>query len=239
MLEELSEIHGLKYDLTCYERVRPPARSGLEDQFPLGKSPILKVYEDGKLSTKHFQIPQHPGTLTESKLIIEWLNENFAKGIYEPEDEKYKMQDNFFIEFATATMAFKVTTALIFEFIPQVLPWGLRHLLAALFVPIVNYWKNDQQPVFQLMEDSLNDESPWFSGPKMGLADFNMIWGMDNAWQRNYFDRKKYPKVAAWYKRIVTRPAHIRALEKGGSYNITTFAPGKVHPALDPNYKWD
>ncbi|KAF8849151.1 hypothetical protein BDZ45DRAFT_680749 [Acephala macrosclerotiorum] len=51
-----------------------------------------------------------------------------------------------------------------------------------------------------------------------------MSFGVDMAVQRGYFDPKRYPKVAKWHAATLERPAYKRALEKGGAYELATFA---------------
>lgn len=223
MLEELAEAYGTQYKLVIYPRVRPPKPTGLKDHFPLGKSPILTIEEDGKPSTKVYQLPQHPGVLTESRLILNFLSDTFGRGKWDPATAEDTAQNTFWQEFAGGTLAAKVTFALIFEIIPAQLPWGLKHLVGAMVTPVVNYWKSDLQPVFQLMEDSLSEEKPWFAGSKTGVADFTMMFGMDMASQRQYFDGQKYPKLQAWHQRMTGRAAYKRANEKGGVYDLKTF----------------
>lgn len=74
------------------------------------------------------------------------------------------------------------------------------------------------------MENALDEERPWFSGERIGLADFNMSFAMDMAVQRGYFDGERWPKVKRWHGSVVERPAYKRALEKGGVYDLAKFA---------------
>jgi glutathione S-transferase len=222
-LEELAEVHSTEYKLEIYKRGDGAAVSTMKGHFPLGKSPILTIEENGGPSKQVFQLPEHPGVLTESRLILQFLSTTFAQGMWDPQDDTDKCQDVFYQEFANYTLGLKTDFALIFEIIPAQLPFGLKQLVGLMFKPIVNYWMQDLQPIFKLMEDSLSEERPWFSGKKMGLADINMTWGMSKAWQRNYLDKVKYPKLAKWYETITQRSAYMKALEKGGSYNLMTF----------------
>lgn len=103
-------------------------------------------------------------------------------------------------------------------------PFGIKHFAGLFSWPFKNHFLNDIKLYYQYMEDALSDEKPWFGGKKRGLADFNMIFGMDMASQRGYFDGKKYPKVQGWLDRIHALPAYKRALEKGGKYNLKSFS---------------
>ncbi|KAF2178656.1 putative glutathione S-transferase [Zopfia rhizophila CBS 207.26] len=221
-LEELTSTNSLKYKLKNYPRVHGPAPPELKSIFPLGKSPILTIepVNEGE-PVPIYQL--NAGVLTESRLILQFLSDTYSNGAWEPLSAQDKRRDEFFQEFANNTFAMKVSFALLFDVIPPRLPFPFQQIAALMVRPVVNFWINDLQTVYQLMEDSLWEEKPWFSGERLGLADFCMSWGMDLAVQRGYFDDKKYPKVAKWYKTVTERPAYKRALEKGGSYDLINF----------------
>jgi len=222
-LEELASTNGLKYNVKNFPRRGATTAKDLKAVFPLGKSPILTLEPVGGEPVETYQIM--PNILTESRLILQFISDNYSDGVWVPESDQDKRRDTFFQEFANSTLLAKVDFVLLFEVIPQQLPFGLRHLAQLLTRPIVNYFLGDHRDIYQVMEDSLSEERPWFSGPKLGLADFNMSFGMDMAAQRGYFDAKKYPKVAQWHATILDRPAYKGALEKGGGYDVVNFRP--------------
>ena len=222
-LEELTGAHGTEFKVVKYGRTTKGPTPSMKGLFPLGKSPIVTIEENGAPSNTVYQHPKFPGVLSESRLILQFLSDTFAQGIWDPQDETDKRQDTFFQEFANSTLAMKVDFALIFEVIPEQLPFGLRQLVGLMVKPVVSHWMGDLRPIFQLMDDTLSEERPWFSGKKMGLADLNMSWGMDLACARGYFEKQKYPKVAKWYQTITQLPAYKRALEKGGTYDVRHF----------------
>ncbi|KAF2179049.1 hypothetical protein K469DRAFT_717563 [Zopfia rhizophila CBS 207.26] len=217
-LEELSAAHGIEYNLTNYSREGGLAPASLKSIHPLGKSPILTVEDANGGPAPTYQLI--PGTLTESKLILQFLADEYSKGLWEPANAEDKRRDIFFQEYSNATVALKIQFALVFDVIPSQLPIGLRQIVGLMVKPIVSFWMNDLQPVYQLMEDALSDEKPWFAGEKIGLADFNMTWPMDVASTRDYFDARKYPKVMKWHMTVKERPAYRKALQKGGSYDL-------------------
>jgi glutathione S-transferase len=225
--EELSEAHGFQYKLKVHERAEERQKGSLKNVFPLGKSPIVTVEENGEPSKKIYQLPKYPGIITESTLILRWLKDNFSQGIWDTENELDKIQEEFFLEFHNSTLLMKVNFAVIFETVPKHLPIGLRSLVGAMTTPVVNYWKTDIDPIIGIMEEHLTEERPWFSGKKMGLADLNMLFGLDAAYQRKLFDYGKYPKVIAWRETMVARSSWKRALEKGGFYNLVTYEEKK------------
>ncbi|KAK5103472.1 hypothetical protein LTS08_002887 [Lithohypha guttulata] len=207
-LEELNELKGLQYRLKIYPRKR--GDPGTKEVHPLGKSPVFCIG------------PKPEEALTEARLVLQYLSDTYSQGIWEPDAED-KARDVFLQEFANASLLTKVDFTLIMDMPGIVYPFGIRHLAGLLTMPFRNHFRNDLQLYFQYMEDALSEEKPWFTGRRHGLADFNMIFGMDMAAQRGYFDGSKYPKVQSWLDRIHELPAYQRALKKGGVYNLVTF----------------
>jgi glutathione S-transferase len=99
-----------------------------------------------------------------------------------------------------------------------------RKLTLLIVLPIRNDFMNDLTVIYQLLEDVLSEGQPWFLGKKLGLADFNMIFPMVEAIGRGYTQLEKYPKLAKWHDTLINRSAYKRALEKGGPYDLATFA---------------
>lgn len=102
------------------------------------------------------------------------------------------------------------------EMLSVLSPWPMNWLFGLLFAPIRKFFIRDLQPVFQMLEDGLSEEKPWFGGDKMGVSDFNMSWGMGVAVVRGYCDLDKFDKLKAWYKRISSREAKTKAEELSG-----------------------
>jgi len=111
----------------------------------------------------------------------------------------------------------------VFEVTTTMLPFGIRQLARLLVRPIVNHFLGDLGDIFQIMEERLSEEEkPWLAGSRMGLADFNMSFGIDMASARGYFDGEKYPKVQAWLEKIHAREAY-KALDEGDGYDLVNF----------------
>lgn len=221
-LEEVAEKYGIKYNLKNVPRRGKNTAAELKAVYPLGKSPIVTLEPVDGEPTRTYQIL--PNVLTESRLILQFISDNYTKSEWIPESEEDKRRDVFFSELAKCTLILKVDYAVVFEVLPTFLPFGLRHLVLLMVKPVVNHFLSDMRDVFQIMEDGLSDELPWFSGLNIGLADFNMSFAMDMAAQRGYFEPKKYPKLARWHAATLERPAYKRALEKGEVYDLATFA---------------
>jgi glutathione S-transferase len=215
-LEELA-ADGQPYELKTYMRVKGRAPVELQSIYPLGLSPILTI---GPLPGSS---EQERTVVTETRLILKCLADNYSNGIWEPSNLDDKHRTEYWQEFAGATLTARVDFVLLFDVIPSHMPWLVRPLANVVFLPIAKVMQKDLARPFKLMEDALSEQKPWFSGEKMGQADFSMSWPMDLAQQRGYFDAKLYPKVADWHRRIQERPAYKRALEKGGPYDLVNF----------------
>jgi glutathione S-transferase len=214
-LEELSEVHNQQFTLKKYPRIKARADPALKKVHPLGKSPVLVI--------PHIDGRDGEVTLAESRLILQFLSDAYSKGIWTPATLEDKMRDDYFTEFANASLGMMYGLMLVFGMIPKQSPFLVRPLMSVISSGVITMLKKEVEGPHQLMEDALSDDKPWFSGPKIGLADFNMSWHMDLALQKGYLDQKKFPKVAAWVERIHARPAYKKALERGSPYDLVNF----------------
>ena len=228
-LEELSLLQNQPYNLKVYNRVKGRAPPELKNLFPLGKSPILEIPPTISVADpepRHISTSPDPNTdrtiATESRLILHYLANNYAGNLWTPTAED-EARDVYFQDFAMCTLASITERILIFDLIPQVTPLLFRPITWTIFYPFARMFKKDLEGPFTLMEDSLSESKEWFSGQKMGIADFCMMWPMDIAEQRGWFDGTKYPKITGWLKRIQGKEAYKRAVEKSGGYNLKTF----------------
>ena len=220
-LEELADT-GIQYKVVNVRRRGADTYKILKSQFPLGKSPTVTLEQVNGNSEVIYQIL--PNVLTEARLILQFISDNYTDGIWIPESEEDKARATFFQEFANGSLLAKVDNIVTFEVIPTMLFFPLRQLTLLMVLPIRNHFMNDLTVGYQLLEDALSEERPWFSGKKVGLADFNMIFPIDMAVGRGYIQLTKYPKLAEWHDIVINRPAYRRALEKGGPYDLATFA---------------
>lgn len=221
-LEELALAHGVEYSVEYYERQRGRAPAEMREIFPLGKAPILEIPGVELFHPQNMASSEKKTVVTESRLVLQFLSDTYSKGEWVPAPED-KDRDTWFQEFANNTflpVCDRITT---FEIIPPNTPWIVRPLISALFNPIIKIFRKDVTAPMDLMEGALSDSKPWFAGAKMGLADLNMIFPMDVAVQRKYFDASRYPKLMEWHKKIHQRQAYANARKKGGSYDLVTF----------------
>ena len=62
-------------------------------------------------------------------------------------------------------------------------------------------------------------KSAWFAGEEFTAADVQMSFPLEAARARGGLDEKR-PKLMAFLERIHARPAYLRALERGGKYEL-------------------
>lgn len=232
-LEELSLAHGQPYILKTYQRIKARAPPELQKIFPLGKSPILEiegvedfrpqnmvVVADGQGEKKKRTV------VTESRLILQYIADHYSRGIWVPDAED-RDRDTYFQEFANCTLAPTVSRTMSFDIVAAHAPLLLRLFIGGILRRIARMFEKDLTAPFALMEATLSSSEkegkPWFSGSKLGLADFCLSWPMDMAEQRGYFRPEKYPRLAAWLERVHGREAYKNAREKGGSYDLVDF----------------
>ncbi|KAH7393589.1 putative glutathione S-transferase [Cadophora sp. MPI-SDFR-AT-0126] len=227
-LEELSASHSIKYKVKNLPRRDPATAKTLGALFPVNKSPIVTLApfssspESQTAASTIYQVV--PGVLTESRLILQFFSDYYSAGQWVPASEEDKRRDVFFTEFGHVSLALKINYCIALEVIASFMPFGIRHLLLLLFSPIIKYFMKDQEMMYGVMEGALTDEKPWFSGERMGLADFNMSFPIDVAVQRGYFDGGRFPRCKEWHGRVVGREAYQRALKAGGEYDLKKFA---------------
>ncbi|KAK6495998.1 hypothetical protein TWF481_002027 [Arthrobotrys musiformis] len=214
-LEELVGQNVLEtYNLKSFERSKTTkaAPDAMKEGFRLGKSPILTV--------SPVNAPDEPPTpFVESRLVLQFLADHYANGLWDPITPQDQARDTFFQEFAGTTLSTLTSLTLTMDVIPEATPWPLKPLLKLLFVPLMSVFKGKLVGPFEFLEDALSDEKPWFGGSRLGLADFCMVFPLDTCVARKYFDAAKYPNVNKWHKTVHELPAYQRAVAKMGEYN--------------------
>lgn len=136
--------------------------------------------------------------MTEARLILQFISDHYTDGVWVLESDEDKARTTFFQEFANSSSLTKVDNVVKFEVVPTMLFFPLRQLTLLMALPIRNHFVTDLTIIHQIPEDALSEERLWFSGKKLGLADFNMVFPMDEAIGRGYIELEKYPKLAKW-----------------------------------------
>ena len=228
-LEELAAANH-PYKLELYQRVAQRAPASLKQIFPTGKSPVLVVPSTtingpAPLAKAANEGPNGELVLAESKMILQFLAEEYSEGMWKPSTPEDRIRDTYWAESAGASLGTAQIIMLIFELAPSQAPSFLRGILGLLTGAIVKKLKAEIVPFWGLMEKAL-EEKEWFAGEKIGVADFAMSWPMDLSTQRGWFgveEEKKFPRIKGWVDRVHSREAYKRALEKGGVYDLKNF----------------
>lgn len=204
LLEEL----GLEYEIRRYERnpatmLAPPE---LKQVHPLGKSPVIT---DGPL------------TLAESGAIIEYVVGRYGDGRLAPapgtpEHVRYL----YWLHYAEGSMMPPLLMRLVFSRLANgPMPFFVRPIARK-----IAQKANDTfiEPQLKLHLDYLEGElskAEWFAGTDFSAADIQMSFPLEAARQRAGLDESR-PRLMSFLQRIHARPAYIRALDRGGKYDL-------------------
>jgi glutathione S-transferase len=204
LLEEL----GLPYEVKRYQRdaktmLAPPE---LRAVHPLGKSPVIS---DGDV------------TLAESGAIVEYLASRYGNGILIPTaNTPEHLRYIYWMHFAEGSAMPPLLMKLIFDRMETgPMPFFARPIARA----IARKGKSGfVQPnidrILDFMEGELATRA-WFAGDSFSAADIQMSFPLEAASARGGLDEKR-PKLWAFLKNIHARPAYLRALERGGKYEL-------------------
>ena len=205
LLEEL----GLAYEIKRYERdkktmLAPPA---LRKVHPLGKSPVVT---DDDL------------TLAESGAIIEYLVERYGEGCFAPARElPAYLRYRYWLHYAEGSIMPPLLLKLVFDKIEtSPMPFFVKPIAKAIsgkanssfIMPQINNH-------LDYLEDELG-KGKWFVGDDFTAADVQLSFPIEAAAARGGLDASR-PRLMDYLKRIHARPAYLRALERGGEYQLT------------------
>ncbi|KAF4612607.1 hypothetical protein G7Y89_g15571 [Cudoniella acicularis] len=198
VLEEL----GIEYDVVKYNRTPKDHRAPPEllKISPLGKSPVL-VTGEGR-------------TIIETAAICAYLFATYDKA------SKFATQDwitdQELTSFAGASLGALYATELLVELLAKHSPWPIVYLMRAVRNKVQQiYTTNEFRRSMSYLEVELGDQD-WFNGMMLGRSDVMISYPLDLIATRGWVDfEKDFPRLAAWRKRIVERPAWKRGLEKG------------------------
>jgi glutathione S-transferase len=207
LLEEL----GLEYEIKPYQRdaktmLAPPE---LRAVHPLGKSPVVTVTSgDGDL------------TLAESGAIIEHLADRYGAGKLAPAfGSPERVRYLYWLHFAEGTAQPPLLLKLLFDRIKSKSPLLVRPVARAIadqalrsFV-LPNIERN-----LDFMESELR-KAEWFAGDAFSAADIQMSFPLEAARMRGGLDQKR-PRLMNYLEKIHSRPAYLRAVERGGKYDL-------------------
>jgi glutathione S-transferase len=204
LLEEL----GVPYEVKRYQRdartmLAPPE---LREVHPLGKSPVIT---DGNI------------TLAESGAILEYLVSRYDNGNLVPKEKTPEhLRYVYWMHFAEGSAMPPLLMKLIFDRIEHgPMPFFVRPVARAIagrakrgFI-MPNIERN-----LDFMESELGKRD-WFAGAAFSAADIQMSFPLEAAAARGGLNQSR-PRLWSFLKRIHERPAYLRALEKGGKYEL-------------------
>jgi glutathione S-transferase len=201
LLEELAldyEIRGYKRDAKT--SLAPPE---LLRVHPLGKSPVIT---DGDL------------TLAESGAIIEYLLERYGKGnLIPPPGSPERLRYTYWLHFAEGTAMPPLVMKLVFNRMEKApMPFFIRPIARGIARKVKeSFIDPNLERIVDHMESELG-RSDWFAGDRFTAADIQMGVPVTVAAART----RAGPRMTRFLERIGYRPAHRRAIERGGEVTI-------------------
>jgi glutathione S-transferase len=204
LLEEL----GVEYDIRRYQRdaktmLAPPE---LRKVHPLGKSPVIT---DGDL------------VIAESGAIIEYLVERYGNGRLLPAaGTPERLRYTYWLHFAEGSAQPFLLLKLIFGRVAKgPMPFFIRPIAKAIAGKAIEGFI---QPNIDRQLDYMEGElakNPWFTGNEFSAADIQMSFPLEAAAARGGLDGRR-PRLMGFLDRIHQRPAYLRAIERGGKYEL-------------------
>jgi glutathione S-transferase len=204
LLEEL----GLEYDIKRYERDAETmlAPAALRAVHPLGKSPVIT---DGGL------------TLAESGAIIDYLIDRYGAGKFAPAaGTPARLRYNYWLHYAEGSAMTPLLLKLVFDRVERApMPFFVKPIAKGICAKVR---KSFIEPQIKQHLDYLEGElgpSDWFVGDAFSGADVQLSFVLEAAAARGGLDASR-PMLVDFLKRIHSRPAYQRALERGGEYAL-------------------
>ena len=204
LLEELAVPYEVKrYQRDAKTMLAPPE---LRAVHPLGKSPVIS---DGDL------------TIAESGAIVEYLAGKYGDGKLVPAaGTPERLRYTYWLHFAEGSAMPPLLVKLIFDRMESgPMPFFAKPIARA----IARKGKSTfVQPnidrILDFMESELGKHA-WFAGAAFSAADVQMSFPLEAAVMRGGLNESR-PKLMAFLKNIHARPAYLRALERGGKYEL-------------------
>jgi glutathione S-transferase len=207
LLEEL----GLQYEIKPYQRdkqtmLAPPE---LRAVHPLGKSPVItEKTASGEL------------VLAESGAIIEHLADRYGAGKLAPAfGSPERLRYLYWLHFSEGTAQPPFLLKLLFDRIKSKAPLLVRPIARAIAdQALKGYVLPNIERNLNFMESELG-KNEWFAGPQFSAADIQMSFPVEAARVRGGLDQTR-PRLMAFLQKIHSRPTYLRAVERGGKYEL-------------------
>jgi glutathione S-transferase len=187
----LEEI-GTPYEVVRYQRDKKTmlAPKELRRVHPLGKSPVI---DDGGR------------TFVETGLIVEYLVQRYGSDLAPPSGSDSYWRYKYWLHYAEGSL------------MPPLLLKLVINRLGLLGRPARPFVGAQLKLHLDFLESELA-KGPWFLGERFSAADIMMSFPIEAARARGGLDETR-PHLMDFLKRIHTRDAYRRALEKGGAYD--------------------
>jgi glutathione S-transferase len=203
LLEEL----GLEYEIKRYQRdpktmLAPPE---LKAVHPLGKSPVIS---DGEL------------VVAESGAIIEYLVEREGGRFAPASGTPARLRYTHFLHYAEGSMMSPLLLKLVFDKVESSpMPFFVKPIARGIAQKVKGSFVLPQIALHLGYLEAELGKHPWFTGEEFTAADIALSFPLEAAAARGGLN-DKYPRLVDFLTRIHARPAYVRALERGGEYQI-------------------
>jgi glutathione S-transferase len=204
LLEEL----GLEYEIVRYQRdpktmLAPPELKAIH---PLGKSPV---------------ITDNGVTVAESGAIVEYLIDTYGNGrLVPPVGSEERRRWTYFLHYAEGSAMAPLLMKLIFDRVEtSPAPFFVKPIARGIAQKVKGSYILPQIATHLDYLESELGKAAWFAGNDFTAADIQMSFPLEAASARGGLDTSR-PNLAAFLKRIHSRPAFQRALERGGPYEL-------------------
>ena len=202
LLEEL----GVPYEIVRYQRqpnMRAPAE--LYAVHPLGKSPV---------------ITDQGNTIAESGAIVEYIIDTYGEGrLIPPAKTPERLRYTYWLHYAEGSAMPPLFLKLLFTLMPKRAPALLRPLVRKVSNQALTSLVNPLLKQHMAFWEAELEKSQWFAGDEFTAADIQMSFPLEGGAARAGLEQG-HPKAMAFLDRIHARPAYVRALEKGGPYQV-------------------
>lgn len=205
LLEEL----GAEYTIERYQRDPKTmlAPASLKIVHPLGKAPVIT---DGDV------------TIAESGAIIEYLLARYGNGQLEPTaNTQAYWQYRQWMHYAEGSVMPLLLMSLVFSQIPRRVPFLIRPIGKAISGKVQQTFIQPRLAEHLSYQETALADTGWFAGDDITAADIQMSFAVEGAKARGELT-SQYPRLNDWLEKIQARPAYLRALEKGGPYDLLT-----------------
>jgi glutathione S-transferase len=204
LLEEL----GIEYDVRRYQRDPKTmlAPASLRAVHPLGKSPVIV---DGDL------------TLAETGAIVEYIVGRHGAGRLAPSPGSSDyIRYIYWLHYAEGSAMPPLLLKLVFDRVERApMPFFIRPIARRISAGVKRALVEPQLKLHLDYLEAELGENDWFVGNSFSAADIQLSFPLEAAASRAGLDASR-PRLKNFLDRIHARPAYIKALERGGRYEL-------------------